>query len=333
MIMYERRKGDEIMDTAQSAHPMSELKERLRRILSVIPPGSDIWYIDYPVHGNGGDLLIMKGTEAFFKEHRIRVHARYSVLDFPSGVSIPRHHIIVLHGGGNFGDLYPAHQRLREQIVAGYPGNRVVMLPQTIFYRNPSELERTADIFNRHPDLHLFVRDNVSLATARDKFRKCAVSLSPDMAHQLWPIRCRNVPDKDLLLFLRTDIEKTAEQALLEASGLGDHLDWPVLYNRAEQKSIRAFTALLRKGSAGFLPVSRAWSGYADYLVRKAVRRFSRYRQVQTSRLHGHILSCLMDKPNVLLDNAYGKNASYYHTWTYAIANTQLGTVAKGHRS
>lgn len=312
------------METVRSAHPMTELKDRLRCLLHVIPPGSDIWYVDYPVHGNGGDLLIMKGTEAFFKEHRIRVRARYSVFDFPDGVSVPRHHIIVLHGGGNFGDLYPAHQKLREKIVANYPNNRVVVLPQTVFYRDVRELERTADVFNRHPDLHLYVRDHVSLEMARDKFRSCSVYLCPDMAHQLWPIRSRLVPDKEWLCFLRTDLEKGTGQEQLEAFEPGDCLDWPQLYSRAEQRLIRAFSRLLRKGAGKLLPVSRAWSAYTGYLVWKAVHRFARYRRVQTSRLHGHILACLMDKPNVLIDNVYGKNANYYHTWTRGIASAQL---------
>lgn len=311
------------METVQMAHPMDELKNRLQQILNVIPPHSNIYYIDYPVHGNGGDLLIMKGTEAFFKDYDIRVQARYSVLDFPDKLQIPKDHIIVLHGGGNFGDLYPAHQKLREKIVADYPGHRVVILPQTIFYKSETEFERTAAIFNRHPDLHLYVRDTLSLDMAQDKFKTCSLYLSPDMAHQLWPIRSTNLPEKELLCFLRTDIEKTAEQERLEAAGQGDYLDWSTLYTRVEQKSIRLFSRMLQSGGRR-LPVSLIWGKYTDYLVRKAINRFSNYRTVQTSRLHGHILSCLMDKPNVLLDNSYGKNTSYYRTWTGGITSAKL---------
>ncbi|SFI28313.1 Exopolysaccharide biosynthesis protein EpsI, predicted pyruvyl transferase [Paenibacillus sp. UNC496MF] len=311
------------METVQFAHPMDELKNRLRHILNVIPPHSKIYYIDYPVHGNGGDLLIMKGTEAFFRDHRIHVQARYSVLDFPDGLAIPKDHILVLHGGGNFGDLYPAHQKLREKIVADYPGHRVVMLPQTIFYKSQAEFDKTAAVFNRHKDLHLYVRDTLSQEMAKARFKTCQVHLSPDMAHQLWPIRAKSAPDKELLCFLRTDIEKTAEQERLEASGKGDYLDWGTLFNTVEHKSIRVFNKMMQKGS-GKLPLSSFWGKYTDYLVNKAVNRFSNYKTVQTSRLHGHILSCLMDKPNILLDNSYGKNASYYRTWTGGIASATL---------
>ena len=72
------------------SHPMERLKERLSLITASIPKGSEVIYIDYPVHSNGGDILIMKGTEEFFKAHGIRVKARYSVLDFPDDLRIPR---------------------------------------------------------------------------------------------------------------------------------------------------------------------------------------------------------------------------------------------------
>ncbi|NBD23598.1 polysaccharide pyruvyl transferase family protein [Paenibacillus glycinis] len=311
------------MTTLQFAHPMDELKNKLLHILNVIPPQSKIYYIDYPVYGNGGDLLIMKGTEAFFKDNRIQVQARYSVLDFPNGLAIPKDKIIVLNGGGNFGDLYPTHQKLREKIVNDYPDNRVVILPQTIFYKNETELDRTAAVFNRHKDLHLFVRDTLSQELAQTKFKTCHVYLSPDMAHQLWPIHSNYAPEKDLLCFLRTDIEKTVEQERFESSDQGDYLDWATLFNKTEQKGILLFRKLL-KISGGNSLLSKCWGMYTDYLVNKAVNRFGNYNTVQTSRLHGHILSCLMDKPNVLLDNSYGKNGNYYSAWTKGIASAKL---------
>jgi len=304
-------------------HPMDQLKERLRPILKVIPPGSSIYYIDYPVYNNGGDLLIMKGAETFFRDNGIRVKARYSALDFPRGLNIPIDQIIVLQGGGNFGDLYPVHQKLREAIVASYPYHRIVILPQTIYFTKESELDLTARVFDKHKDVHLFVRDPSSFGIASRKFRQCSVQLSPDMAHQLWPIVPASSPGKELLCFLRTDIEKSGEQERLESAGIGDFLDWASLYNKVERKSISVIGRMMAGGS-GPLPMQAIWGKYSDYLVDKAVKRFSAYRRVKTSRLHGHILSCLLDKPNTLLDNSYGKNSNYYHTWTSGIASARL---------
>jgi len=311
------------MQIKPTFHPMDALKKRLRLILSVIPPRSSIYYIDYPVYNNGGDLLIMKGTEAFFRDNKIHVQARYSVLDFPDKLTIPKDQIIVLQGGGNFGDLYPAHQKLREKIVAEYKENRIVLLPQTIFYKEESEYDRTAALFNQHDDVHLFVRDTLTYEKAVEKFHACKVYLSPDMAHQLWPIRPTNSPSKELLCFFRTDIEKTKDQLQFESDAEGDFLDWASLYNRVERKSIKMIANAMKKGG-GPLPMYKIWDKYSDYLVNKAVKRFSEYRNIQTSRLHGHILACLMDKPNTLLDNSYGKNSNYYHTWISGLETAQL---------
>jgi exopolysaccharide biosynthesis predicted pyruvyltransferase EpsI len=40
--------------------------------------------------------------------------------------------IVLLHGGGNFGDEWPEHQRLREQILREHRDRPVVVLPQAV---------------------------------------------------------------------------------------------------------------------------------------------------------------------------------------------------------
>jgi len=305
-------------------HPMQRLKDRLRDILKVIPPGSDVYYLDYPVHSNGGDLLIMQGTEAFFRDYGIRVRARYSAIDFPEGLDIPADAIIALHGGGNFGDLYHAHQALRERVVRTYRRNRVVVLPQTIYFRDEAAYDRAAAIFSGHPDAHLFVRDTGVYEEAVRKF-DCSVCLSPDMAHQLWPIQPRGTQRGDLLHFLRTDVEAGEAQAADAGAGTA-HKDWKTLFTPLELKAIVLLQKLM--ASIGGESIRPAWYRYASYLTGKAVREFSAYETIRTSRLHGHILACLLDKPNVLLDNSYGKNSAYYHTWTFAVPSARLQPAA-----
>jgi exopolysaccharide biosynthesis predicted pyruvyltransferase EpsI len=39
---------------------------------------------------------------------------------------------ILLHGGGNFGDVWPGFQRFREQVIRESPNRRIIQLPQTI---------------------------------------------------------------------------------------------------------------------------------------------------------------------------------------------------------
>ena len=69
-------------------------------------------YVDIPTHGNIGDLLIMHGTLTFFRKHGLKpkLIAPYFAYD---AEWIEEGDVIVFHGGGNFGDLYPCFQRLR----------------------------------------------------------------------------------------------------------------------------------------------------------------------------------------------------------------------------
>lgn len=308
-------------------HPMDELKQKLSVILRVVPQGANIAYVDYPVYNNGGDVLIMKGTEKFFKDNDIHVRARYSAMDIPDKLHIPEDWIIVCHGGGNFGDLYANHQSLRERIVRDFPKHRIVVMPQTIHFQSERKAEMTAVLFNNHPDLHMFVRDTRSYEYANDKFNKCHVTLCPDMAHQLWPIIPSAEPDKDILYFLRTDIETVSgQQQFDKEADAANRLDWDTLFTSMEVKGIEYFQKFYRldKKIGGPLPTRTFWYKYTDHLMNKAIDLFSSYHEVRTSRLHGHILACLLDKPHVIIDNSYGKNSQYYQTWSLSNPKAEL---------
>ena len=50
-----------------------DLKNKLNPMVELIKDKNDVFYLDYPLHLNVGDLLIYHGTEQFFKEHHINV--------------------------------------------------------------------------------------------------------------------------------------------------------------------------------------------------------------------------------------------------------------------
>ncbi|MBW5448381.1 exopolysaccharide biosynthesis protein [Cohnella sp. CFH 77786] len=298
-------------------HPMEHLKRMLDSILEVIPPGSQIVYMDYPVHENIGDLLIMKGTEKFFHDHRIRVRKRLSFLQFRSRMRIPSDWIIVCHGGGNFGDLYTDNQKLRETLVATYPTHRIVVLPQTVFFSDAGERERSLGRFANHPDFHLFVRDLTSYETVRGNLAN--VYLCPDMAHRLYPIQAPPNRSAKVLGLFRTDGEAGHHEA--GECDCDTRTDWPQLLSGWDFLLLRLMVKgfVLDRYLMNLLPLRPVWYRMADRFVAKAVRLYGSFGSVVTSRLHGHILACLMDLPNRLIDNNYGKNSSYYRQWTHRI--------------
>lgn len=296
-------------------HPMETLKNKLSEILPIIPSGSKIYYLDYPVHGNIGDLLILKGTERFFMDYTIKVKARYSYHNFPDNLSIPTDHIIVCHGGGNFGDLYLPHQRFREKVVQRYPRNRIVILPQTIYFGHKDNEKKARNLFTKHQDLHIFVRDYKSF-NRLDGFTNNTY-LMPDMAHQLWSITSNSSPRKKNLFLLRRDKEK---KSTLHPESNQDVVDWGTLLTEEDQNLIKKM--ILRHNSSLSIndpTLAQSWSLLKEKFIERAISLFSQYNEITTSRLHGHILACLMNKRNTLLDNSYGKNSAYYKTWTCMI--------------
>ena len=137
-------------------------KAELKQIAELIIDKQDVVYFDYPLHLNVGDLLIYAGTEQFFKDYDIRIRLRRSLQAFDIDEAkkyITPNTTILCHGGGNFGDLYPSIQKMREDIVQYFPQNRIILLPQTAHFSNEAAMLRSAKIFSAHPDLHLFARD------------------------------------------------------------------------------------------------------------------------------------------------------------------------------
>ena len=59
-------------------------------------------------------------------------------------------------------------------------------------------------------------------------------------------------------------------------------------------------------------------------MLMEGVKFISPYKNVETERLHGCILSILLDKTIVLYDNSYGKNKSFYETWLSDLDSVKL---------
>jgi pyruvyl transferase EpsO len=294
------------------AKVMTDLKESLSKVAEVINSDT-IHYVDIPVHGNVGDILIMAGTIKFLEENGIRRTQTSGYFNYSPNWAEPGVPI-VFHGGGNLGDLYACPQAIREEVVSKCHGNRIVVLPQTIHFSDTEKYEACCAIFSKHPDLHIFVRDAKSVTLARRMTPN--VYLSPDMAHQLWPMAKPPRQGCGKLRFLRTDDERGSEHSSDEQKSI----DWPELigwhgtilraYSKIGQLPlIRSFRLTANLHSAG-------WLRYSSYLIERSASYFSKHAEVDTDRLHGHILSSLLGIRNTVRDNSYGKNGNYVSCWT-----------------
>lgn len=316
---------------AQAAHRtiMHDLKRRLGGIAAVLPPSRPVVYLDYPVHDNVGDLLIHQGADAFLEDYGYSVLGRFSMHDFsrrgrddesavvlkPSirdlDALVAGGCSIVLHGGGNFGDIWPQFQMFRELIVQRYLGTPIVILPQTIHFSSAERRARSARLLAAHKQLFIFVRDRESLAFVRDEAR-AGGGLMPDMAHQLWgrPELAAADDAAGTLVVRRRDRESRDRDG-------ATHFDWDELSRGSSRLVLRA----LRKWQTidnplrHWLPNYMLWRLYRDRLVARAVARFRPYAVIDTDRLHGMILAALMGKEVSYSEGNYGKLQRYAGLW------------------
>lgn len=293
---------------------MGELAGRHEVLLPLLS-GGPLHYLDLPFHGNVGDLLIMQGTLHFLQKHKLPIE-RFGMYFNYSPAWAKRGDIIVLHGGGNFGDIYGPFQAFRERVIAALPDNRIVIMPQSIHFADPANFDRCCGILSCHPDLHICVRDHESERMARCMTRN--VYLLPDMAHQLWPLSRPCGAEQPVLHLQRRDSE--APQG---TQADGTSFDWDDLVGKnwsfflseiAERGIFHAHRLGLNKPLANM--EARMWISQAEMFIERAAALFSRHERVESNRLHAHILSCLLSIPNVISDNSYGKNSRYISTWT-----------------
>ncbi len=144
--------------------------------------------LDYPDYFNIGDHLIWLAT-IFYLTDVLKTKINYvaSIDNFSEELMEKQvgKAPIILQGGGNFGDLWSPYQKFREHIVAKYGDRPIIIMPQSIYFTNSENLNKAASIFNSHPNLTLFTRDNYSYALACKHFYNCQVIKSPDIVFHM----------------------------------------------------------------------------------------------------------------------------------------------------
>lgn len=303
----------------------SELIARLRRAFDVIvrPMCADLAgyaLLDFPDHSNVGDSAIWLGETQYLRQTTGRGPSYVSAqhVDWARLERLPLDHVIFLHGGGNFGDLWPMHQHFREEVIARCPDHRIVQLPQTVHFDTVVARERASGIVGAHRDFTLLVRDASSLEQARSHF-DCRTELCPDSAVWLSPGRGPCDPSRDLLYMLRSDVEAGRAHATSGALQVPpeDWLDEPRDTHRtAKLRAIVAALFACEMSKAAAKP--HYFDALAGLRVKRGLAQLCTARRIVSDRLHVHILSTLLGIEHVMLDNSYGKISGFMTTWNTA---------------
>ena len=193
--------------------------------------------------------------------------------------------VIMLHSGGNLGDRGKWSESIRRLIILNFPANKIVSLPQTIFFSDTengrSEREKTRQIYGTHPDLTIIARDPVSLKQAEDLFPRARTFAIPDFVLALTVERHevnRDVPQ--ILLVLRADNESHMSQE--DRKRIEDAIPFPCQhYDNVHHAPIAEHERMI--------------------VFNTFITRFQDADAVVTDRYHGVIFSVICGKPCVFL--------------------------------
>ncbi|MGS0725214.1 polysaccharide pyruvyl transferase family protein [Shewanella sp. 0m-11] len=293
-------------------HNLDQLKEQHSEIAKLLV-GKKVAFIDIPLYYNVGDILIYLGTEEFIKNHSINIVHRAFQKNIDHN-KLKDVDTILFQGGGNFGDLYLKHQKLRELIIKNYPNKQIVMLPETIYFKSEEAQERSAKIFRTHKDLTLYVRDNRSFEIAKSFTNN--VELMPDMAHSLHPlvdikeVVRTEAPVRRILNLRRKDVESDGGAGSLTKQ----EFDWINMLTLSDHLLLKYFKKMQKMPILKY-KLAKNWRIQSDALLFTSSNYFLQHELVHTDRLHGLILSVLLGRRVIMLDNSYGKNTAYYNQW------------------
>jgi pyruvyl transferase EpsO len=307
------------------------LKASIQRFVS---RGQTYALVDFPNHSNVGDSAIWLGAIELLREITGREPSYVSALDdfdAPELRAALGSGTLFIHGGGNFGDIWPEHQQFRIRLMEMFGGETIVQLPQTIRFDDPAAVAETARAMERHGKFHLFVRDAESEAFARENM-PCPVTLTPDCALGLGAIASSRPEERDILFLLRTDKEAAAVDyapfAGFKRALRCDWLDEPTGDVRRTFRRARG-QALMRGRLTRASRRVPVFDALARHRVERGLNLIDSSARVVTDRLHVHILSTLLGVPHVALDNYYGKIGSYIKQWSSGVDIVATASTAE----
>ncbi|WP_019205564.1 polysaccharide pyruvyl transferase family protein [Limosilactobacillus ingluviei] len=248
-----------------------------------------IFYMMVPTHGNLGDQAIAEATYKLFK----REFADYDVIttydeDVYKDIylikkCITKDDIVVLHGGGNMGDLYKTAEQQRQCIVRNLFEYKIIILTQTTNYSDSKYgeflLKRTQKLFNKCKDLTLCARENRTFEFMKVNFPKSRVVFIPDIVFSL--ATKRNEQNREFIMTcLRSDEEsvQTSVGSILNSVA------------ELDSKTFIYDTYVAR----------RIDSSNRQVEVNSIINQFYRAKLVVTDRMHGMVLAAITGTPCIV---------------------------------
>lgn len=261
-----------------------------------------------PEHGNLGDHAIAKAEMAFFRDYMPEIpiveisygHYLYDSLGIKKYIT--KNDVLVINGGGYLGTLWFHDEEMVRDIIERFPDNKIIILPQTIFFEDGDEAKKqlaiTKAIYSNHRRLLFCAREQDSYNfVTRNKLlaRTDNCYLIPDMVTYVCESK-GNVVRNGILLCIRKDKEcilSDEQKSEIEA------------YAKMSGENVYYTDTVLKK------PVS------IDERYGALESKFDEFRRAKlviTDRLHGMLFAAVTGTPCIAMNNKSGKVKGCYRT-------------------
>lgn len=255
-----------------------------------------IWYLDIPIHSNMGDLAQYVCIKDWLKKN----YYDYEIIELSALVivncenqflELMKNHcgkedLIFFQSGYCTQDLGGTHNYVHELVVKNFRTTPIIMLPQTILYKDKKNEEKTAQIYAQHKKLLIMCRDSVSYEMAQKIFPYNQKLQYPDIVTSL--IGTKDINNKDnrrgILLCCRNDIEKYySDDDIYTLKNQFDKIDEVSI----DDTSIDCDFGYLKNDIQKY--------------IQEMFDKFGQYRVIVTDRYHGTIFSLISGTPVIVI--------------------------------
>ena len=262
-----------------------------------------IIYTLVPTHGNMGDQAIALATINYLEENfgdydivQIYREETYRYLKAIKKI-INKDDVIILHGGGNLGNLYPVEERDRRFIIQHLRKNKIISMTQTMNFSKDSfgkdELNKSRKIYNANENLTIIAREKHSYKLMKENFNSNII-LNPDIVFYLNnKIDCNKFERTNIMTCLRNDKESVIgsnkEKLITDLKrNYGQVVEFDTVINKTVTKEER------------------------EKELNKMFDKFLKSKVVITDRLHGMVFCAITKTPCIVTKSLDHKVTGIY---------------------
>lgn len=253
--------------------------------------------------GNVGDHAIVLSEKNILREAGLRkktidIDSNQFIKYFNTIVKyVHPNDLIIIDGGGNFGDVWPETQMAINKIVDVFKENQILVFPESWYFADSTLENRllvdTIKTIQSHNKIIIFARDSYSYRMMKKYLPGVSVKLSLDVVFML-PIEASEKSGSGVAIVIRDDKES-----------INIKFSKKTLEDEISKLAINTFE--IRNDCYKHIGKNER-----KQYVSEIIEQYMKADAVITDRFHGFVLSVMCKKPCIILDNKTGKIGNFY---------------------